>query len=230
MNIEPRDFTIEKLTCLIGHLKKRNPAWNDVAVLFFSSEEAADNFNPDINYTPGILWNAWARHQHASYLLEPDKKEYLYISPFGFKVVDFSLDTKIDLPVATRPKCRLETAGRCLMAVLGEIKRYPESALKHATVGRVTLSAVIERDGSTSHVTVKDADVRPIERKELLTSAAMQNLKTWQFDASDQESPIQIDYSYVIDTGPLARTQYSGQVTMIPKLPYYVEIRVKAPK
>ena len=199
-------------------------------VLIFTSKEAADNYNASSeNDNPTVRLHDWARHKHAMYVLDPDQREYFSLKPFGDGVVDFSFDTKIVLPLAGAPRCVVEVIGRCLMAAVGEIT-YPESALKHATFGKVTLTAVIERDGSISQVAVKDSDVRPAEFKELLTSAATQNLKTWQFDSSDGETPFQIDYSYVMDTGPLAKGQESGQVTFIPKLPWNVEIRVKAPK
>lgn len=227
--LEPRDFTIEKLTCLVEHLRSRNPGWKTAMVLIFSSKEAANNFNPGPEITaPMALWQEWARHKHVSYFLDSDGKEYFYITPLGYRE-DPSLHTKVDLPTSASPRCQLEILNRCLMAVVGDIT-YPGNARKNATFGRVTLSALIERDGSTSHIEVKDADVRPAEFKEALLAAAVQNLRTWQFDASGQETPFQIDYSYVIDSGPLARGQSAGQVTVVPALPWNVEIRVKAPK
>jgi hypothetical protein len=232
VSIEPRDFTIEKLTCLIEHLKKRNPGWKRAGVWIYSSREAAENYvSSDEIPVSMTLWREWARHRHASYYLEPDGTEYFYISPFGDRVVDPMYYWKLDLPLSGRPRCgRIAMLlDRCLIAVVGDTT-YPQTALKNAAFGRVTVTGWIERDGSVNRIDVKDADVRPPQFKELLTSAAVENLKTWQFGVSDEATPFQIDYSYVMDTGPVARGQYAGEVTVYPSLPWNIEIRVKAPR
>lgn len=232
LSIERRDFTVQKLICLVQYLKKRHPGWKGAWVAIYDSREAAENHmlgDTEISVSPA-LWREWGSHYHAGYSLGTDGKQLFYISPFGDGIVDYSFRWNLDLPLSGPPRCGIRMLpDRCLMAVTEQIT-YPESALKEGAFGRVTLTGVIKQDGSVDRLVVKEADVRPAQSKELLTGAAMKNLKTWQFDAADHETPFEIDFSYVMDTGPLARGQYDGQLTVVPNVPWNVEIRVKAPK
>lgn len=231
LSIEPRDFTVQKLTCLVQDLKKRNPGWKTAYVAFYSSKDAAENYNLGGGEIPVsfALWYQWGSQYHAAYSWDGDKKELFYISPFGDHVADYPFYWQLDVPLSGSPRCAVEMMGRCLMAV-GERISYPQAAVKNRIFGKVTLVGVIERNGSVSRVEVKSADIRPADSKELLTKAAIQNLQTWQFDSGDAETPFAIDYSYVMDTGPLASGQFSGDVSVHPNWPFNVEIRVKAPK
>src|SRR5437879_5573398 len=42
--VPPERFTVERITCLAQALSSKQPTWRNVAVLIFTSEEAAENF------------------------------------------------------------------------------------------------------------------------------------------------------------------------------------------
>jgi hypothetical protein len=231
LSIDAHDFTIPKLTCLVQDLRKRHPGWKTAYVAIYGSREAAENYSLGAVEIPVsfALWDQWGSQYHASYSWDGDKKELFYISPFGDHVADFDFYWQLDLPLSGPPRCAVEMMRRCLMAV-GERISYPKEAMKQGVLGKVTLMGVIDRNGSVSHLEVKGADIRPADFKELLTKAAIRNLQTWQFDSGEAETPFAIDYSYVMDTGPLASGQFSGNVSVHPNWPFNVEIRVKAPR
>jgi len=198
VSLQPRDFTLDKLTCLAQALRNRRRDRRSFSILFFDSDEAAKYFQPPVEGYPP-RWPEWAKELHAIYSFEADKhEESLDIMPLGYNTGP-SLTTKIDLPFAAEPRCRLEMQNRCLIAAVEKIT-YPQEALKTRASGVIALTGAIERDGRVTGLHVAEADVKPGEEKEWLVNAALHDLKTWQFDAGGHADPIQIIYSFAVDS------------------------------
>jgi TonB family protein len=224
VSIRPSDFTLNKLTCLARRLREARQERKSLGVLFFSSRDAAKYFQPpgSVDFEPG--WPPgrveWRTHLHALYSFDAAKhEESLKILPLGYETAP-TLVTTIDLPLATTPHCHMEIRDRCLMAVLKEIT-YPQAALKANASGKVVLTGTINRDGRVRSLRVAEADVNPSDERESLAKAALQNLRTWQFDAPEYDDPIRITYSYTIDKSLL-----HGGVTLVEwDLPNQVIVR-----
>src|SRR4051794_14619711 len=41
-SIRPSDVTVDNLVCVVQRLRRRNPAWTNVMLLFFTTREAAE--------------------------------------------------------------------------------------------------------------------------------------------------------------------------------------------
>jgi TonB family protein len=146
-------------------------------------------------------WAHWAEQLHAVYSVDADKHtEQLEVYPVGFGS-DYaeSLSTTIDVPFSLKPPCRLEMAGRCLIAVLTQTA-YPQEALLARAGGSIVLTGTIKRDGAVAGLRVVNTDIKPEVEEESLAKAALQNLEKWQFDAADRDDPLRITYSYAIET------------------------------
>lgn len=214
--LSPDDVTLDKLLCMAQHLKEPHPQWRDVAVLMFSSDDAAMNFNP--SPMSGPVEHRFQRGLRALYLFNlDDHKESLAITPLGIEGGD-AYDTTIDLPVAGRVHCRLEVSGRCLLAL--EPVTYPGDALRSRESGKVTLTATIGPDGK-----IVVANTGPQQGSDRLVGAAVDNLKTWWLDAIAREDTFRITYTYVVDSS-LQR----GQVDVQLALPTQITIRANPPE
>jgi hypothetical protein len=223
MNISLRtsDFAPERLVCLAAALKHRYSDRKQISIVMFSSFAGAKKHTvPFFGDSPKPRVN-WSLQNHAIYSFDADKREeYVEIMPFG---QNRSFETKINLPVTSTPHCTLEMAGRCLLA-LASIE-YPWNALKSKVSGTVTLEAVIARDGTVTGVRSIGPGVQPHEGQHLLVNAALQNLRTWYFEAGPHQDPIRIAYSYTIDSSGTA-----GHSSFQFDLPSKVEIRGRPPE
>jgi len=197
VSIDRRDFAIKKLICLAQTLRRDRGTFG---VEFFDSYEAAQSFRgmpPEGG--PPTTWYDWAKEVHAGYSFDVAKhEESIDISPMGDNTAP-SWFTRISLPLAGAAHCRLEIQDRCLMAAMEKIT-YPQEALKMRASGVVTLAGTMQRDGRVAGLRVAEADVKPPQGREQLVAAALQDLKTWQFDTAAHEDAIRIAYSFAIDT------------------------------
>lgn len=214
------DFTLNKLICLAETLRSRNPNWSNVGILVFSSRDAAFNFQAShADYEDPAAWKRWAKQLHASYFFNADKhEEYLEIMPLGYEGAP-SNDSRIDLPLTTAPRCRLEISNRCVIVVEGI--NYPPEALQAMTSGSITLSGSITRNGEFHEIHVVQGDVSPPEERKLLNSAAIRSLSRWRVEPAPRRDTIRITYSYVIANSSNPGTQAGVQF----QLPTQVIIR-----
>lgn len=216
ISIPMRDFAPERLVCLAAALKQRYSNRKQISILMFSNYAGAKRYttpNEQESVKPHVIWSG---QNHAIYSLDADKhEEYVEILPMGQYR---SFETRISLPITSIPRCTLEIAGRCLLAV-SRIE-YPWNALKAKVSGTVTMEAVIARDGTVIRVRSIGPGVQP-----LLVNAALQNLRTWHFGTGPHQDAIRVSYSYTIDSSGTA-----GQWSFQFDLPRKVEIRGRPPE
>ena len=90
----------------------------------------------------------------------------------------------------------MSVCGRFLFALVHIV--YPTEALLENETARVQLSGTIVKDGSLKNVRVVDeGDVAPSGRAGLVREA-VENLKTWRFEAGPHSDLLRITYSYEI--------------------------------
>ena len=197
ISIEPRDFTVANLICLVQTLKQRHSKWKSVILEIFDSQYAAQIYTDPGSETPS-MGHMPAVQPHAIYALDSDKnEETLFLYPFGGLFDRESDSTKIDFPVSGTPRCRLAIHDRCLMiAVPAE---YPYAALKDFTSGRVTLEGTITSEGKVAGIQVQNVDVDRGADGKLLVEGAKQNLATWQLEPRRGQEGLRITYSYILD-------------------------------
>ena len=224
VSMQARDFTLDNLTCLAQTLRNRSGDHKIFSILFFSSREAAEYFQPPVEgYLP--KWPGWAKQVHAIYSFDANKhEESLDILPMGYNTAP-SLLTRIDLPLAAVPNCRLETQNRCLMVAM-EKTTYPQDALRASAEGSIVLTGSIKRNGRVTRIKVSETDVRPSDEGKTLMKTAIQDLKTWQFDTGGHDDPLRITYSYTIDTSLADRG--ASHVQWVP--PDQVSVRANSRK
>jgi len=219
ISIPLRDFAPARLVCLAASLKERYRGRNSIVVNVFSSGKAASINLTVRDYNKGEL-EAYAQ-MHGQYVLDTAKhEEYVSVKPEGIAPMftDRPSDTKINLPVAAAPHCRLEIDNRCLIA--SQEVAYPYE-LKGEPSGHVTLTGTVTRSGKVSHVRVAKAESVPEEAKDVLTNAAVQNLSSWRLEPGSRQAAIKITYSYVIDKS----LGYKGASKVDWALPNEVTIR-----
>jgi TonB family protein len=197
------DFAPDKLVRLAETLKQHYRDREYIGILIFSSHDAAMHCNP-APYGDGFPpRNGGRPHScleslHANYTYDAIKREeHLDLMPWHGSVDGGPLATRFDLPLVGAPQCRLQIMGRCLLA-LSDFT-YPSEALKRKSSGTVVLTGEIKRNGKVAALRVAESDVNPVEGKDILARAALENLKAWRFDAGERDDPIRITYSYVID-------------------------------
>jgi TonB family protein len=218
MSIE--DFAPERLICLADALKQRYHDRKEITFLLFSSLKAALNYSPPISVFDPVVDAAEAQMHGAYFYDENERTNYVEIYPRGGKggINLNSFSTRIDLPVTTKPQCRLQINSRCLLA-LKDIE-YPREAEKARITGTVTLTGRIGRNGKMAGVKIAETNITPIDGENLLANAALENIKTWQFEKSEHNDPFRITYSYAIDI-PAGR---AGQLELRPELPNIMHI------
>lgn len=222
ISVRLQDFAPDKLICLVSSFKARHPGKKSIVLNIFSSSYAAKNSVGVIppEYTKEAL--DMLKELHADYFLSVDRKEeYVEIRPFGLRPGLSAYDTRINLPTAEKPHCRLELDGRCVLAL--EPIFYPADALKGKVSGAVTLTGTIAGTGKVSNTSVTEISVEPTGRKDVLVNAALENLKTWQVEASSRLDRIRITYSFQL-VAPGIRT---GQPDLQFDLPSKITIRGK---
>jgi len=236
ISIQLSDFVPERLVCLAGAFKHHYQDRENVTILIFSSFDAAKRYlpiQPDYLLAKGArqqkfqshAW--WVSQLHATYFYSADKRqEYIIIKPLGSEGErpEEPYDTRIDLPVATTPHCRLEISSRCLLAL--EAIHYPGDALKAKASGTVTLAGKFARDGKLAGIQVAVANGNPADKTELLTKSALQNLKTWRLEKAQHPDAFRITFSYGIDSS----LPHRGEVDVKLALPNQVSIRGNPPE
>ncbi len=194
ISIRLRDFTPERLICLAGALRQKYPGRN-VGVSMFSSLEAAHGYSPTtMDPSPVIVYSQSKLHGHYSYNKDTHE-DYLLIMPDAFsRRVNSPSTTRIDLPVAREPACRLAINGRCVLEF--EHIDYPFVEGNAQVSGRVTLSGSIGRDGTLSPLIVASAEVSPPQQRSVLVDWARHNLSTWRFEPAKRNDVLRITYDF----------------------------------
>lgn len=197
ISIEPRDFTVANLICLVQTLKQRHSKWKSVMLEIFDSQYAAQIYTDPGSETPSMRHRP-AVQPHAIYTLDSDKnEETLFLYTFGWLFDRESDSTKIDFPVSARPRCQLAIHDRCLM--IAEPMEYPHAALNDSTSGKITLEGTITTEGKVADIRVQNVEVNQGGEGKLLVEAAKQNLASWQLELRQGQDALQITYSYVLD-------------------------------
>ena len=220
ISIRLEDFAPEGLVCLAGELRRKYPGRN-VAAYIFSSREAALGYLPgSIDPSPKVA--EYQSKLHGYYFYDKEKHDdYLLIVPdVQSQEVDSPSTTRIDLPVAGTPVCRLAINGRCLLEF--QHIYYPSIEGTTDTSGRITLAAKIRRDGALSDLALVDTKVNPPERQSVLVDSAMQNFKTWRFEPGRQKDSVRLTYSFEVVGSRSVGRETSVQF----RLPYEVRIEV----
>jgi hypothetical protein len=164
---------------------------------------------------------------HARYSFFKDRhEEYLDLIPalaYESSMRDGPFDTRIDLPAAALPHCRVEIADRCLVASEDTTERF--DVIEQRASGRVTLAGTITRSGRIKGVHVVNAGLDPRAGGSQLTNAAVRDLSSWRMEAGPRQDRIRITYSFTLDTSLPRRDPI--QVRWAP--PNEVEIRWSPP-
>jgi TonB family protein len=222
ISIGMSDFAPDRLVCLAKQLRQRYSDRKKVLIFIFSTDVAAKRYDKPLTGDSTQTRPNWAAQNHAIYSLDADKgEEYLEIQPLGTgpsAVSSSDVHTRIKLPVTSPPACNLEVADRCLLAL--NAVNYPWDALKANISGTVTLEGVIARDGVVKQVRIVSREVHPSDSPARLVNAAVQNLKTWRFEAASHPDSIRITYAYLIESSGVP-----GHVSVQFELPREVEIR-----
>jgi len=197
VSVSLSDFAPNSLVCLAASLKRQHPGRVNIVVNIFTSHRAASRsigvLPPEYTATDLEV----LAQMHARYVFDSERGEdYLEIMPFGAHPYSQSLNTRIELPVAISPICRLALDRRCLIAM--KDLTYPHDALKAREFGAVTLAAVITRAGGIVDVRAVKVTSRT-EGTKLLVDAAIENLSSWRVEPGSHRDYIEITYSYVLD-------------------------------
>jgi hypothetical protein len=209
----------DRLVCLAKALKYKYRDRGSISVYIFSSYGAAKRYFPfpavvDFSSVEPLKW---ARQMHASYFYDVSKgEEYLEVMPLGASQGGI-YDTRIDLPVVSKPQCRLELNHRCLVA-LDEIT-YPTRAVEAKISGLVTLTGTIARDGLMRDIQLVESNVNPGSGREQLVNEALHNLASWQFASGGHRDTVRITYRYILDPsltfpGPAVEVALPDQVVI----------------
>jgi len=195
VSVQPSDVAVNSLICLAATLRAANRQWQDIGVLIFSSADAADHFQASTaEYQDPTAWNSRAKQLRAAYFLDAGKhEEYLEMMPLGYKG-PASYNTRIDLPPANPPQCRVSIKGRCLTSF--ELPAYPLEALRSRAHGEIRLHGIITRKGRVTDLRLEEAESEPADPTVVLASAARHNLATWQLEYRKHKDEFSILYSY----------------------------------
>ena len=118
------------------------------------------------------------------------------MTPMGYTGEARSWDTRIELPSATIPDCRLQIGGRCLLAL--EYVQYPGDYRGNLT-GTVTLDAIVTREGIVRDVRLVGQPLVPPALRDRAAESAIANLKTWRVERGVADTPLRITYAYELD-------------------------------
>jgi len=194
--IDREEFDRKQLLCLAHELRRAYQGRNKIDIFIFDSRTAASQYVPLGTEEPPKLV-AFTSHWHARYFLDAgESQEYLLILPDPLSGGLMSpFNTKIDLQSQRPPACKQEIDGRCLVAF--DHIEYPwERSTGQA--GAITISGSIAPDGTVKGIRVTAGGATPAAGKNLLLHAALNNLKSWRFEAAARTSPLQLTYRYQI--------------------------------
>jgi hypothetical protein len=215
------EFAPARLVCLAQQLRHNYSSRQKVLIFMFSSYVAAERYTRPMTGDNVNLRHNWAAHNHATYSFDAgEHQEYLDLQPLGAGPSTISasdVHTTINLPVNSIPSCTAEIAGRCLLA-LSSVD-YPWRALASKISGTITLEATIAPDGTVKNIKAITLEADKSDSEQLLSDAAIQNLKTWHFEVAGHEHPIRIVYSYTIESAGRP-----GHRSVRFELPHKVEI------
>jgi hypothetical protein len=195
VSVGPAGFAPTGLICLVEHLRPVYANRKVLDILFFDRHEAAVHYLPgSIDPSPEAV--EYQSQMHALYYAEPGQsKEYLLLMPDPLTYDPAApFNTRFDFPISGAPTCKLQIANRCLLSFRHIL--YPWQGGTAKVSGDVAVTGVVNRDGSMAKIAVADAVVNPMTEKSVLVDAAVDNLKTWQFEDSKQSIPIRITYSF----------------------------------
>jgi hypothetical protein len=163
----------------------------------------------------------WSGHLiHASYEYHAEvPEEYLLLKPLGGSGRS-PTDTRIDLPAKPLPRCRLQVAGRCLLALDEAV--YPPDAYPGIS-GSITLAAVATRDGRVERIQVREARSVPPGQTDALVRYTRSHLSTWQLEPSTRDESFTLAYVFAIDRS----LPQPGMVTVDYRLPEGITITAR---
>lgn len=163
--VDSDDFTVGNLVRLVSTLRRRHSEWKRITLVFFTSRQAAKDFNPSpVNDMPAAMIRA-QKQAHALYWWDKAaKEEHLDMLPDGWRTPRH-LATSINLPAAQEPRCTLELKRRCVL-VLGQ-SDYPYEAVQGGVSGTVALGATIDYAGHVRDVHILEASIIPAEAQKL---------------------------------------------------------------
>jgi len=192
IGLRQEDFAPERLICLAGALKRKYPG-RDLSVFIFNSFHAARGVVGSQERTDYTI--AVQSHLHGFYFYNKEKHDdYVLIVPDAFsQEFDSPFTTRIDLPLAGTPVCKLAINGRCLLE-FHPIE--PPFGDRPGVAGWVTLTASIGRNGFVSNVSVVGADAQPPEGRAPLIDWALGNLGTWRFEPGPHTDGVRITYRF----------------------------------
>ncbi len=204
ISIAPDDFAPSRMICLAARLRQRYQARSKTDVLIFSSHDAAAHYSVvQIENDPAnpkaarLQSHHWQVSQlHGIYSFTANGPEYLDIKPWGSDA-DQPYDTRISLPATAPVHCRLEISGRCVLALSDIV--YPRAPYDAKASGTVTLSGSITARGGVGNVRVEDSKSSPSNLTEPFIREAVENLKTWRFEAAPRPATFRISYEYLVD-------------------------------
>jgi len=201
ISIPLREFAPSRLVCLATSLKERYRDRPSIIVSIFSSPEAASNSIGVLLQEETTAEVRMLAQMHGRYVFSSERHEdYLELIPvltWQSNMWNGPYDTRIDLPIAATPRCRVEILQRCLIASDGI--DYPYEALKRGASGTVTLAGTVTRSGKISHVRVVKTESAPEGEASLLANAAARDLSSWRLEPGRRHGVIQITYLYAID-------------------------------
>jgi hypothetical protein len=217
ISISSSEFAPRQLVCLAATLKQRYPGRRNITVLVFDSPQAAEWFQGDIEVGDDHQ-GGYYRNLHALYVYDELKREeYVSLKPLGFHS-EQPEDTRILLPVVGIPHCRLEVAGRCVLAL--EDATYAEGTYETRMTASRTLTGIVSPEGTITGVQVLDAHGLPSAPTiDLFARAAFNHLRTWRVEPGAREDSFRITYTFKIDPSLRRYTldvQYAlpGQITV----------------
>jgi hypothetical protein len=203
VSVRPNEITVENLLCLAQGLHAAHREWRGVVVLFFASEEAAKRWTAEwqLGDYVGPMPPFWKfeTDMRAGYFLDVDKaEEYLLLTPFGWNSGSDELATRIDLPLAGKPRCTVALGNRCLMA--WERFSYPSEPMADAASGSVLVEGRVGRDGTVTSVRATAGGAFPETAAKTLAGAAVTHVKSWRFEPSAHDDSFRITYWYTPDS------------------------------
>jgi len=186
-----QEFTRTNLVCLAGHFEKLYPGRSVILVNMFISKWAARRSLGILPQEASPVAERALAQMHAQYSFDSSRRENcIEIIPVaGYR-------TRINLPVADAPRCRLEAEGRCIVAL--DRPSYPLVAYAEKVSGTVALQATVSRAGTVRNIRVVKVGTEVSSVSPVLVRAAIRNLSTWHFEPAPKQDPLKVTYSYEI--------------------------------
>ena len=206
VSIKPEDLSTAKLACVASRLSETHPSWGDVSVWIFDSADAAKHFSwnqighsvvPEIEANQAEYEKRW----RATYTIDAVKDEaFLLIPTLSWRPERY--ETRIDLPLKGKPRCRFDVADRCLISA--GAPDYPE-AVEGSLEGSVRVDVLVTPRGTISSARVAEVESGSADGGgQAFARAAIENVKTWRFDPAEREDAATINYRFEFVDRPRA--------------------------